>query len=164
MNHVRPMRTTWPLGRRKKEYFRRDGAERLLVSNRNYVLIRRFSAKEELRRLTAAPFVAARFEFTDLGLENHLNYVHRPHGSLSEDECWGLAALYSSRLLDRYFRCINGNTQVSATELRTMPLPAAATITALGSQVKHATDPLSVVDDMVMEMTAPSSRRGQAFG
>ena len=164
MNHVHPMRTTWPLGRRKKEYFRRDGAERLLVPNRNYVLIRRFSAKEEARRLTAAPFVAARFDFADLGLENHLNYVHRPRGALSEDECWGLAALYSSRLLDRYFRCINGNTRVSATELRTMPLPAAATITALGSQVKHATDPLSVVDDMVMEMAAPSSRRGRVLG
>lgn len=150
MNHIRPMRATWPLGRRKKEFFLRNGAERLLVPNQNYVLIRRFSAKEERRRLTAAPYVAGRFDCADLGLENHLNYVHRPHGTLSEDECWGLAALYSSSLLDRYFRCINGNTQVSATELRTMPLPTAATVTALGSRVKRAADPLSVVDDMVM--------------
>lgn len=46
MNHIRPMQATWPLRRRKKEYLLRDGAERLLVPNRNYVLIRRFSAKD----------------------------------------------------------------------------------------------------------------------
>lgn len=51
MNHIHPLRATWPLRRHKKEYLLRDGAERLLVPNRNYVLIRRFSAKEETRRL-----------------------------------------------------------------------------------------------------------------
>ena len=164
MNHIRPMQATWPLRRHKKEYLLRDGSERLLVPNRNYVLIRRFSAKEETRRLTAAPYVAKRFGFADLGLENHLNYVHRHGGALSEDESWGLAALYSSRLLDRYFRCINGNTQVSATELRAMPLPSAGVITALGSQVKRMADPLSALDDMVIEMAVPPNRREVILG
>ncbi len=164
MNHVRPMQATWPLRRHKKEYLLRDGAERLLVPNRNYVLVRRFSAKEEMRRLTAAPYVAKRFGVADLGLENHLNYVHRPNGTLSEDESWGLAALYSSRLLDRYFRCINGNTQVSATELRAMPLPPASVVTALGSRVRRMADPLSALDDLVMGMAAPPDRREALLG
>ena len=55
MNHVRAMRATWPLDRHKPEYIERSGAEALLVPNRNYVLLRRFSAKEEARRLTAPP-------------------------------------------------------------------------------------------------------------
>ena len=97
MNHVRAMQVTWPLGRHKPEYIRRAGAAALLVPNRNYVLLRRFSAKEEARRLTAAPWIAAGSAVPDLGLENHLNYVHRPGGTLSEDEAWGLAALYNSR-------------------------------------------------------------------
>ena len=154
MNHVRPLQATWPLRRHKKEYLLRDGAERLLVPNRNYVLIRRFSAKEETRRLTAAPYIAKRFGCSDLGLENHLNYIHRPNGTLLEDEAWGLAALYSSRLLDRYFRCINGNTQVSATELRAMRLPSASVIAALGCRVRQLADPLAVLDDLIMEITA----------
>ena len=158
------MQTTWPLRRHKKEYVLRDGAERLLVPNRNYVLVRRFSAKEEKRRLTAAPYVAKRFGFADLGLENHLNYIHRPNGALSEDESWGLAALYNSRLLDRYFRCINGNTQVSATELRAMPLPPASVIAALGSRVKRMIDPLATLDDTVMEMAVPQDRREMLLG
>ena len=164
MNHVRPMRTIWPLQRHKKEYVLREGAERLLIPNRNYVLVRRFSAKEEKRRLTAAPYMAMRFGFADLGLENHLNYVHRPNGTLSDDESWGLAALYNSRLLDRYFRCINGNTQVSATELRAMPLPPAPVVATLGSRVKRMADPLSTLDATIVEMTVPHHKRGAFLG
>ena len=152
MNHVRAMQTTWPLDRHKPEYIQRTGARTLLVPNRNYVLLRRFSAKEEVRRLTAAPYIAAKFAIPEVGFENHLNYVHRPGGTLSEDEAWGLAALYNSRLLDTWFRTINGNTQVSATELRAMPLPAHRTIIALGQRAKHLTDPMKDLDSLVMKL------------
>ena len=152
MNHVRAMEARWPLSRHKPEYIVRRGAGALLLPNRNYVLLRRFSAKEEPRRLTAAPFIAADFEGPEVGLENHLNYVHRPGGELSEDEAWGLAALYNSRLLDTWFRTINGNTQVNATELRAMPLPAHETIVALGQRVKHMPDPAAEVDALVDSM------------
>ena len=157
MNHVRPMQATWPLRRHKPEYIQRLGADALLVSNRNYVLLRRFSAKEEARRLTAAPYIAADFAVPEVGFENHLNYVHRPGGTLSDDEAWGLAALYNSRLLDVYFRTVNGNTQVSATELRAMPLPARETIIALGQRVKHLPDPTEGLDSLVMSLVADRS-------
>ena len=154
MNHVRAMQITWPLDRHKPEYIERSGAEALLVPNRNYVLMRRFSAKEEARRLTAAPYLVADFAIPEVGFENHLNYIHRPGGMLSEDEVWGLAALYNSRLLDTYFRAVNGNTQVSATELRAMPLPARETIVALGRLVKHLADPMDGLDALVMSLVA----------
>ena len=48
-----------------------------------------------------------------------------------------MAALYNSRLLDTWFRAVNGNAQVSATELRAMPLPAHGMIVALGQRVKR---------------------------
>ncbi len=159
MNHVRAMQATWPLDRHKPEYILRAGAKTLLLPNRNYVLLRRFSAKEEARRLMAAPYIAAKFAIPEVGFENHLNYVHRPGGSLSEDEAWGLAALYNSRLLDAWFRAINGNTQVSATELRAMPLPARRTIIALGQRAKHLADPMKDLDSLVMNLvTQPDSR------
>lgn len=148
MNHVRAMEATWPLDRHKPEYIARS-AKALLVRNGNYVLIRRFSAKEEPRRLTAAPYIAADFAVPEVGLENHLNYVHRPGGQLSEDEAWGLAALYNSRLLDTWFRSVNGNTQVSATELRAMRLPARETIMALGRRAKGLADPMAGLDALV---------------
>ena len=154
MNHVRAMKATWPLERHKPEYIART-ARALLVPNRNYVLLRRFSAKEEPRRLTAAPYIAADFGVPEVGLENHLNYVHRPGDQLSEDETWGLAALYNSRLLDTWFRAVGGNTQVNATELRAMPLPRHETIVALGRRAKRFADPMAELDTLVTGVTAP---------
>ena len=153
LNHVFSMETHWPNGVRKPQYIDSEAAtEKLLLPNRNYVVMRRFSAKEDARRLTAAPLLAESIPAKLVGLENHLNYVYRPGGSLTDDEAWGLAALYSSSLLDAYFRCVNGNTQVSATELRNMPLPPLGQITELGRKVRKAKQAMSAVDDLVEDV------------
>lgn len=155
MNHVTPMQARWPIAGRKREYIKLGAIARsLLVPDRNYVLLRRFSAKEEKRRLIAAPLLAGRFECNLVGLENHLNYVHRPGGELTSDEALGLAALYNSTLLDTYFRTANGNTQVSATELRAMPLPDRAVIIALGRRVAQLDNPadLDQIDVLVRDL------------
>jgi adenine-specific DNA-methyltransferase len=157
MQHVHALRVTWPNGCRKAQYIKDEPTSRpLLVPNRNYVLMRRFSAKEEHRRLTAAPFLAKHFKGHWVGLENHLNYIHRPGGTLTEEETWGLAALLSSALLDTYFRISNGNTQVSATELRAMPLPDLDIIRALGREVMALEDPAAQIDDLVLRMVSPT--------
>lgn len=138
LRHVRPMSVEWPLGMRKAQYIDDvQATSHLLVPNRNYVLLRRFSAKEEKRRLTAAPYLARRFgTHARIGLENHLNYIHRPGGGqLSEIEAHGLAALLNSHLMDTWFRIGSGNTQVSATELRAMPLPPLDVIRRIGKRV-----------------------------
>ncbi len=161
MNHVRPMEVRWPIQRHKPEYIKRSGAKSLLVKNQNYVLLRRFSAKEEIRRLTAAPYIANAYgaSYPEVGFENHLNYIYRPDGELSEDETWGLAAIYSSCFLDRCFRCINGNTQVNATELRSMRLPSHDSIIKLGNQVKNQSKPVDELDRLVDQLVALRSNR-----
>lgn len=155
MNHVQAMTVNWPIKARKPQYIEdRESSRRLLVQNRNYVLLRRFSAKEERRRLTAAPMLADKFTVDRIGLENHLNYIHRPGGTLSEDEAYGLAALYNSALFDGYFRCISGNTQVSATELRAMPLPPLEIIALLGRRVRGGNMNLESIDELVEDLIA----------
>lgn len=154
MHHVRPLQVTWPMARTKPQFVRLEDSGVLLVANKNYVLLRRFSAKEEARRLIAAPYLAKDFQMPAVGLENHLNYIHRPSGDLTDDEAWGLAALYSTRLLDTYFRVINGNTQVSATELRAMPLPAHEVLVALGRYAKEARDPIGTVDQHLLQLVS----------
>ena len=153
LNHVFSMDMHWPNGVRKPQYIQSEAAsQNLLLPNRNYVVMRRFSAKEDARRLTAAPLIANSLPAKLVGLENHLNYIYRPGGSLTDDEAWGLAALYSSSILDAYFRCVNGNTQVSATELRNMPLPPWGQITQLGRKVRETKHPMSAVDDLVKDV------------
>ena len=71
-----------------------------------------------------------------LALENHLNYVYHAERELSVDEVYGLTALFNSALLDRYFRIISGNTQVNATEIRTIPFPRLEQVAAIGQRVR----------------------------
>ena len=164
MNHVCAMRVKWPLNQQKPEHIKREGAKALLVPNENYVLMRRFSAKEEARRLIAAPYIAGDFPVPEIGIENHLNYIYRPGGMLSEEEAWGLAAFYNSSILDSYFRCVNGNTQVSATELRAMPLPEYNVIVALGNQMKRLENPIERLDEIITKMVSIPVQEDLAVG
>jgi adenine-specific DNA-methyltransferase len=135
MQHVKSQQVTWPINGsfRKPQHIQNTAAARsLLVRNANYVLLRRFSAKEEYRRLTAAPYLACDYDYALVGLENHLNYIYRRDGAMSEEEATSLSALLNSGLIDRYFRISNGNTQVNATELRALPLPPLPVIRAIG--------------------------------
>ncbi|MFH1993381.1 MAG: Eco57I restriction-modification methylase domain-containing protein [Pseudomonadota bacterium] len=162
MQHVQPMKIQWPLqgnnNNKEKHQFIKNNAEsrkrKLLVNNNNLVLLRRFSAKEEVRRLVAAPLLMGQLSSELIGIENHLNYIYRLEGSLSEIEALGLSALLNSSLLDRYFRTSNGNTQVSATELRAMPLPPLEVLLRLGNKIKRFSGvPTLEQLDVIVEQT-----------
>ena len=137
-SNVRPFETICPLSHRKQQTWFRVCSEsrRLLVPRQNYVLLRRFSAKEERRRLTASCLIGSQLVWPLLAFENHLNYVYHAERELTVEEVYGLAALFNSALLDRYFRTISGNTQVNATEVRTMRFPGLDTVVRIGKHVK----------------------------
>ena len=123
-----------------------------MVPTRNYVLLRRFSAKEERRRLTASWLLRAAEVRPYLALENHLNYAYHAERELTADEVHGLTALFNSALLDRYFRIISGNTQVNATEIRTMRFPTLDRVAAIGRRIKDLPDYLPAkVERVVLE-------------
>ena len=154
MQNVRLMQTTWPVATRKAQYLRDcDDSNHIALPNKNYVLMRRFSPKEQERRLMVAPVLSEDLAFERIGLENHLNYVHKPKGELSADEVFGLSALLNSRIVDAWFRSTNGNTQVSATELRAMPLPPVEVIRAIGREAQRV-NRLEEIDEVVERLTA----------
>jgi adenine-specific DNA-methyltransferase len=139
LQNIKRMEARWPVGTRKAQHLVACPQSRpIVLPNRNYVVLRRFSAKEDVSRLTAAPLVADSLAASHIGLENHLNYIHKPGGELRTDEVYGLAALLNSTLLDTYFRISSGNTQVSATELRAMRLPGLELIRRIGARVRTA--------------------------
>ena len=112
----------------------RDTAE-LLVSNQTYVLVKRFSAKEERRRVVASVFDPTRIACERVGFENHLNYFHADGAGLEPSLARGLAAYLNSTAVDQYFRQFNGHTQVNATDLRSLPYPSEAELRRLGSKI-----------------------------
>ncbi|HYA41696.1 MAG TPA: Eco57I restriction-modification methylase domain-containing protein [Syntrophobacteraceae bacterium] len=164
MQHVVPMQVRHPIPMRKQQYIvSNDDSAYLLLPNKNYVLLRRFSAKEEERRLIAAPYIAGEFQPHDLvGFENHVNYIHKPKGELSVEEAYGIAALLNCRILDDYFRTYNGNTQVSATELRSTPLPPLETIRQIGAKVREARMSNGILNDYVSTVLMNRGNDGKA--
>ena len=55
-------------------------------------------------------------------------------------EVIGIAALLNSTLFDNYFRTFNGNVNVSATELREMPMPPLEVIENIGKKLISMND------------------------
>lgn len=161
LQHVKQMSISWPAATSKRQHIVScDESAALLLPNRTCVVMRRFSAKEEHRRIVAAPLFEHQLPGDQIGLENHLNYIHRPKGSMSRNEAAGLAALLSSALVDRYFRISNGNTQVSAAELRKLPLPSRDLLERIGRAVhgdgivldRAVTDALHVPAKLLREL------------
>lgn len=123
-----------------------------LLPNKNYVLLRRFSSKDDSSRLVAAPYFGNMSQYEAVGIENKLNYIYRPKGHLRRDEVMGLTALLDSELFDAYFRTFNGNINVSATELRMMPLPPIETIREIGRKIILRNNySIDFINDLVLD-------------
>ncbi len=119
-----------------------------LLPIKNYVILRRVTSKEQKRRVCAATFAKDDFkDFKLIGLENHLNYIYKINSSLSIDEMVGLVTLLNSKIIDIYFRVLNGNNQVNATEMRTLPLPELDQIRIIGKHFSRNTITLGYKTD-----------------
>ncbi|MCP5515820.1 MAG: Eco57I restriction-modification methylase domain-containing protein [Verrucomicrobiales bacterium] len=127
----------WPNGGTRKPNALALGpkAAELVISQGHYVLTKRFSSKEERRRIVAAVYDPARIATTQVAFENHLNYFHEHGSGLPATLARGLAAYMNSSLVDTYFRQFSGHTQVNASDLRSLPYPARSALIALGQHI-----------------------------
>lgn len=127
----------WPKQRIRKPNALRLTREtsKLVVPSATYVLVKRFSAKEEKRRISVAIYDPAAVAATHVGFENHLNYYHRGADGVPPKLARGLAAFLSSTLVDLYFRQFSGHTQVNANDLRKLTYPTEAQLHQLSGMV-----------------------------
>jgi adenine-specific DNA-methyltransferase len=142
LHNVNKMFTDWPIHRSGKGQYIQiaQSSQSILLPNKNYVLLRRFSAKDDKSRLVASPYFMNPSEPEFIGIENKVNYIYRQKGHLERNEVVGIAAILNSKLFDTYFRTFNGNVNVSSTELREMPMPPIETIREIGNQIILAND------------------------
>lgn len=153
MQHIKPYQIEYPIARFKKPQAISIDDPSLIVPLANYVLLRRFSAKEDRRRLISAPFIKEQYTYKLIGFENHINVIFRKRGALSKHEAIGLSAFLNSAIVDRYFRIVNGNTQVNASEIRTLPLPPIEVIKEIGKKVDTIESPKSEqVDNIIFSI------------
>lgn len=137
LNNVESMNLKWPLMSFNKSQFIENcqDSKSLLVPSKNYVFVRRFSAKGDKSRLVACPFLTSSTNADWIGIENKLNYIYKKDEELTQEEALGIAALLNSSVYNNYYGVFNGNTQVSATELRNLPMPTMSEIREVGHLV-----------------------------
>lgn len=121
----------------------------LFVEAGYYVLTKRFSSKEQERRVMAAIYDPSRVNAPLVSFENHLNYFHRQGKGLPADLAKGLALYLNSTIVDQYFRLFSGHTQVNATDLRKLPYPTYEQLLRLGAYVKEAMPDQETIDAVV---------------
>lgn len=135
--HLRHGAIEWPKRGSKKPNAIRANAETsaLLLPAGFYVLTKRFSSKEERRRIVASVYDPKAVRGERVGFENHLNVFHEDGHGMPERVARGLSAWLNTTLVDEHFRCWSGHTQVNATDLRKMTWPTRAQLEALGHAV-----------------------------
>jgi len=133
--HFSSSGTTWPIGGMKKPNAieRNADTEKWLYPSGFYCVVRRFSSKEEKRRIVASVVEPSAFgDVPVLGFENHLNLFHENKHGLPQALARGLAVFLNTTAVDVNFRSFNGHTQVNATDLKLMKYPKRDTLIELG--------------------------------
>jgi hypothetical protein len=156
--HLSMTGTVWPVPGMKKPnaILRNEATEKWLYPNGFYSVVRRFSSKEEKRRVVASLVNPAAFEgHTVLGFENHMNLFHDNKSGLPELLARGLTVFLNTSAVDETFRRFNGHTQVNATDLKLMKYPSRDALTQLGEWAKlHSDITQEMIDEQLRTVTA----------
>ena len=133
-----------------------DSKPGLIQKNQNYVFCKRFTAKEERRRLQCGIYLAKDFsQYKFIGTQNKINYIDRvDREEMSAPLTYGIYALLNSTLFDLFYRILNGSTQVNSTEINHIPVPPIADIEEIGKQLLDAEDLSTETCDRILKGAA----------
>ncbi|MFA6174425.1 MAG: class I SAM-dependent methyltransferase [Kiritimatiellales bacterium] len=143
----------WPKNEARKPnaILDNDKTRPWLVPSGVYLLTKRFTSKEERRRLVACMFDPDQVKTERVGFENHLNYFHADGHGLERTLAIGLYAFLNSTVADQYFRRFSGHTQVNATDLRTLSYPDRDILRAIGREMTNLDLSQEKIDQLVNE-------------
>lgn len=129
-HHIKNGRVLWPVGR-EAEYIVTDKLG-YLQENTDYLFVKRFTSKEEKRRLQCGIYLKAdHSQYKYISTQNKINYIKCD----TPEMAYGLFVLLNSTLYDAYYRILNGSTQVNSTEINLIPVPSKEAICEMGREL-----------------------------
>ena len=151
--HCAPGFVAWPRasGTKPNALAAAGPGDDLLLPAGWYVLVNRFSAKEDRRRVVAALYDPARIGADSVAFDNKLNVLRQGNAGLPERLAKGLAVFLNSTAVDAYFRQFSGHTQVNAGDLRSLRFPPAGVLERLGRRVGGAMPAQEEIDRLVRQ-------------
>ena len=156
--HIQDGKVIFPIGK-EHEYIVTDQLG-LLQPNVNYLFVKRFTAKEEHRRLQCGVYLARKYpNYSKISTQNKINFICGLK-ELSECVVYGLYVLFNSTLYDNYYRILNGSTQVNSTEINSMPVPPLESIELLGKELIKFRDMTEVGCDKILRSFICEQSRG----
>ncbi len=126
-----------------------DDTRNMFVRGGPYVLVKRFSSKEERHRVVATVYDVESTDSEVVAFENHINFYHNEGKPLPKKLAFGLCAFLNSTLVDNFFRQFSGSTQVNATDLRNLPYPTVEQLERLGKIIENEFPSQDVLDDHI---------------
>jgi len=136
--HIRNHEINWSTNSKKPNAIMLDDTDltKMAFPKGYYVLIKRFSSKEEKRRLYATMLTPDSLPSDYFTVENHLNIIHYQRSGLTKELALGLTAWFNTAFCDNLFRNFSGHTQVNATDLRNMKYPSQDILIKYGQLVE----------------------------
>jgi len=152
-SHITDGFVSWPKpnGRKPNAVADVPATRSLLLPNETYVIVKRFTSKEEPRRLVAAVHHPVGVPSTHVGFENHLNVYHCDGRGIDPRLARGLALYLNSSVVDIHFRQFSGHTQVNATDLRNLRYPLPDQLERLGAAIDATMPDQRSVDRLVRQ-------------
>jgi len=151
-SHLAAGAVVWPQldGRKPNAVSIDDVTADLLLPTGHYTLVKRFTAKEERRRVVSARFAPGNTPAALVAFENHLNVFHDRGGGIESTLSAGLAVYLNTSMVDAYVRQFSGHTQINAADLRSLRYPSRSALAAIGSAVLGGEWPTSqrALDDL----------------
>jgi adenine-specific DNA-methyltransferase len=150
--HLREGRVRWPTRPGRKPNALADNADTasLLLPAGAYALVKRFSAKEEPRRVSAALLLPTDLPGVRVAIENHLNVLHAGNAGLDPLVAAGLTAFLNSARVEGFVRLFSGHTQINAGDLRSLRYPTLEQLRRIGAAV-GLNVAVGAVDDAVAD-------------
>jgi len=150
-SHVDNGTVKWPKpdGKKANAIKLTEKTRKYLMKKGWYVLTRRFSSKEEKRRIYASEFNPHSIDKEYVGFENRLNFIHQNKSGLDEYLARGLKTYLNSTIVDQYFRQFSGHTQVNASDLKQLKYPDLETLREIGEKSTNEYHTQTDVDHLI---------------